>query len=195
MKMDNLKAFLENDDGDGLIQEKKNETAASKKNLSNTIQKNMELAKMWEDAAEYEEELESFEKELEILNSNPLKELSTALTQELPNKERNYAQELKSTLVAIWTYKVETEKTQPLEQLELMKEVEFSDVIEKLGTTYPDYSGNFEKEIKLALVKRLEMLIEMKKEHIKEEEDELYIAGLKPSFVKRMYKQLLGQAK
>lgn len=193
--MDNLKAFLENDDGDGLIQEKKNETAASKKNLSNTIQKNMELAKMWEDAAEYEEELESFEKELEILNSNPLKELSTALTQELPNKERNYAQELKSTLVAIWTYKVETEKTQPLEQLELMKEVEFSDVIEKLGTTYPDYSGNFEKEIKLALVKRLEMLIEMKKEHIKEEEDELYIAGLKPSFVKRMYKQLLGQAK
>lgn len=193
--MDNLKAFLENDDGDGLIQEKKTETAASKKNLSNTMQKNMELAKMWEDAAEYEEELESFEKELVIINSNPLKDLPVALEQELPNKERNYGQELKSILSAIWTYKVETEKTHPIEQLELIKAVEFCDVVEKLTTMNPDYTGDFEKEVKLALVKRLEMLIEMKKEHIKEEEDELYIAGLKPSFVKRMYKQLHGLAK
>lgn len=193
--MDNLKAFLENDDGDGLIQEKKNETASSKKNLSNTMQKNMELAKMWEDAAEYEKELESFEKELAIINANPLQNLPAALTQELPDKERNYGQELKSILSAIWTYKVETEKTHPIEQLKLIKEVEFRDVIEKLTTTNPDYTGNFEKEMKLALVKRWEMLIEMKKEHIKEEEDELYIAGLKPSFVKRMYKQIHGQAK
>lgn len=193
MKMDNLKAFLENDDGDGLIQEKKSETASSKKNLSNTMKKNMELAKMWEDAAEYEEELETFEKEFAIINANSLKNLPAALTQELPDEERNYADELKSILTAIWTYKVETEKTHPNEQLELIKEVEFSEVIEKLTTMNPDYSGDFEKEVKLALVKRWEMLIEIKKEHIKEEEDELYIAGLKPSFVKRMYKQLLAK--
>ena len=193
--MDNLKAFLENDDGDGLIQEKKNETASSKKNLSNTMQKNMELAKMWEDAAEYEEELESFEKELAVINANPLKNLPVALTQELEDKERNYGLELKSILEAIWTYKVETEKTHPIEQLQLIKEVNFCDVIEKLTTIFPDYDGDFEKEIKLALVKRWDMLIEMKKEHIKEEEDELYIAGLKPSFVKRMYKQMVSQNK
>lgn len=193
--MDNLKAFLENDDGDGLVEDKNKKTTSSKKDISNTMKKNMELAKMWEDAAEYEEELESFEKELAVINSNSLKDLPEALTQEIPDEERDYAQELKAILVAVWTYKVETEKTHPVEQLELIKEVEFCDVFEKITTISPDYSTDFEKEVKLALVKRWEMLIGMKKEHIKEEEDELYIAGLKPSFVKRMYKQIHGSAK
>jgi hypothetical protein len=38
----------------------------------------------------------------------------------------------------------------------------------------------------------LETLIDIKKEHIEEEIEEIYIAGLKPSFVKRIYKEYHG---
>ncbi|WP_415248868.1 hypothetical protein [Sulfurimonas sp.] len=186
--MDALKDFLE-DGGEGLVKE---EPTAKKKINNNTNEKNMELANMWNDAAEYEEELEAFEKELAIVNANNLKNLATALTQELPDEQRNYTQELKSVLVAIWTYKVETENTHPIEQLNLIKETEFCDVVEKMVTIEPSYEGNFEADVKSVLVNRLEMLISIKKEHLKEEEDELYIAGLKPSFVKRMYKKVHG---
>ena len=186
--MDALKDFLE-DGGEGLVKEE----STTKKKL-NKIQneKNIALAKMWEDAAEYEEELEAFQKELEIIHAHNLKDIATALTQELPSDERDYPQELKSVLVAIWTYKVETEKTHPVEQLDLIKETKFCDIVEKMALIEPAYEGNFEVDVKAVLAQRLEMLISIKKDHIKEEEDELYIAGLKPSFVKRMYKQVHG---
>ena len=188
--MDALKDFLE-DGGEGLVKEKPN----SKKKLNdNTNQKNMELANMWNDAAEYEAELEAFQKELAIINANNLGNLGAALAQELPDKERDYPQELKSVLIALWTYKVETQKTHPLEQLNLIKETEFCDVVEKMATMEPSYEGNFEADVTSALVNRLEMLISIKKDHLKEEEDDLYIAGLKPSFVKRMYKKVHGLA-
>ena len=186
--MDALKDFLE-DGGEGLVKEK---PTTKKKINNNTNEKNMELANMWNDAAEYEEELEAFEKELAIINANNLENLATALTQELPDEQRNYTQELKSVLIAIWTYKVETENTHPIEQLNLIKETEFCDVVEKMAAIEPRYEGNFEADVKSVLVNRLEMLISIKKEHLKEEEDDLYIAGLKPSFVKRMYKKVHG---
>lgn len=186
--MEALQDFFE-DGGEGLV---KKESTTKKKLNKVQNEKNIALAKMWEDAAEYEEELEAFEKELEVIKANSLNDLVAALTQELPNDERDYSRELKSVLEAIWTHKVETEKTHPVEQLNLIKETEFCDLVEKMATIKPSYEGNFETDVKAVLVQRLEMLISIKKDHIKEEEDELYIAGLKPSFVKRMYKQVHG---
>jgi hypothetical protein len=121
-----------------------------------------------------------------------LKDIAEVLTQKLPDETRNYAQELKVVLVTAWTRLAEVEKTHPAEQLELLKRVEFSDAAEKLSAAYPDYAGDFETEMKDALVKRWETLIAIKKEHIEEEMEEIYIAGLKPSFVKRIYKQFHG---
>ena len=186
--MDALKDFLE-DGGEGLVKEE-----SSSKQKMNTIQneKNIALAKMWEDAAEYEDEIESFKKELEVLNANNIKNLATALAQELPDKQRDYAQELQAILVAMWTHKVEKENTHPLEQLKLIKETSFSNLVEKMDALKPSYEGDFEADVKALLTQRLEMLISIKKDHLKEEEDELYIAGLKPSFVKRMYKKVHG---
>ncbi len=155
----------------------------------NKNEKNAKLAKLYEDAAEYEEELESFQNELEIINSNELKDIADALTQNLPDEDRDYSQELKTVLLAGWTQLVEVDKTQPIEQLELIKETEFCDVLEKLTMSYPDHKDAFEEAIRKILLTRWETLIAIKKEHIEEEMEEIYIAGLKPSFVKRIYKQ------
>jgi len=194
MQMDELKAALAEEEDDDLdpLEKMMKEQAASKKKINKNSEKDIELAKMYEDAAEYEIELEAFEKELEIVNANQLKDIASVLTQELPDEERDYAQELKNILVATWTHMVETAKTHPAEQLELIKETEFCNIIEILTTAFPDYDGDFEKDVRTILVKRWETLISIKKEHIEEEMEEIYIAGLKPSFVKRIYKQVHG---
>jgi hypothetical protein len=189
MQMDELKASL------GDQKEDNEEKSTPKKNTSATDQKNIELAKLYEDLAEYEEELEGFEEELKIINATQLKDLAASLAQTLPDENRDYGQELKAILVATWTHLAEVEKTHSAEYLELIQASEFCDVIEKLDSAYPQYDGSFETEIKEILVKRWEALIAIKKEHIQEEEDEIYIAGLKPSFVKRIYKQVHGLSK
>jgi hypothetical protein len=189
--MDELKAYLE----EGFTEETqektdKDKSAPKKKSVHNA--KNIELAKMYNDAAEYEEELELFEQELEIVNANILKNIPEELSKKLPDEGRDYNKELKDILVSTWTHMVETQKTHPVEQLELISETELCDVVEKLSAMYPD--NDFEAEIKSILVKRLEILISIKQEHIQEEIDDIYIAGLKPSYVKRIHKQVNGLA-
>ncbi len=190
--MDELKAYLEEGFSDDTQDKIDKEKTAAKKDTSATHKKNIELAKLYEDIAEYEEELEGFEKELEVINANELKNIATALAQEFSDEDRDYAQELKAIVVATWTHFAEVEKTHSTEHLELIKETEFCDVVEKLSAAYPEYDGSFEKDIRNILVQRWEAFISIKKEHIKEEVDDLYIAGLKPSFVKRIYKQVHG---
>ena len=145
---------------------------------------------MYEDAYEYEQELAAFEAELKVVDANKIEELAAALTKELPNEQRDYDKELQGILVSTWTYKVETKKTHPQEQLDLIKESTLFNVVEKLNSKFTDYEGDFSKEVKAAFTDRLKTLIAIKKEHIKEEETDLKIAGLKPSFVKRIYKQI-----
>lgn len=165
--------------------------AAPKKNTKDNS-KNAEIAKMYEDAAEYEEGLKAFEEELAIVNANTLKDIAAALIQKFPNEERDYAQELSNVLVMGWTHLVEVEKTHPKEQLELIKETEFGDVVEKLNAEYPDYTGDFEADVRNFLVKRWENLIAITKEHLKEELAEIKTTGLKPKYVKRVYEQFHG---
>jgi molybdopterin converting factor small subunit len=170
------------------------ENPVPKKN-SKDNSKNAEIAKMYEDAAEYEEDLKGFEEELEIVNANELKDIAAALIQKFPNEERDYAQELRTILETGWTHFVDVEKTHPKEQLELIKETEFGDVVEKLSAAYPDYNGDFEADIRDFLVKRWENLIAIKKEHIKQELAEIKTTGLKPKYVKRVYEQFHGIVK
>ena len=120
--MDELKAFLSADENDAFQDEteeqKKKDEAAAKKGPEHNP-KNIELAKLYEDAYEYEEELASFEAELEVVDANKIEELATALTKELPDEQRDYEKELQGILVATWTHKVEIQKTHPQEQLDL----------------------------------------------------------------------------
>ena len=189
--MDELKAYLEEGFTDETQKEVDKDKPKTKKNIVHNA-KNIELAKIYNDAAEYEEELELFEKELEIVNANILKDIPAEFTKKLQDEGRDYTKELKEILVNNWTHMVETQKTHPIEQLELIKKTELCDIVEKLTDMYPEDNNDFEEEIKSVLVKRWEMLIDIKKEHIQEEIDDIYIAGLKPSYVKRIYKQVNG---
>lgn len=172
-------------------QDKEAQTTTPKKNPHRN-EKNAELAKLYEDAAEYEDDLKCFEEELEIVNANKLQDIAAALNSNFPEEERDYAQELKTTLEIGWTQFIEAQREHANEQLALIKESEFGDIVKKLNTHYPDYSGDFEKDVRELLVKRWENLIAIKKEHIKQELDEIKTAGLKPKFVKRVYEQYHG---
>lgn len=186
LQMEELKAAHAEEAGEEIPVPKKN---------SRDNSKNAEIAKMYEDAAEYEEDLKGFEEELEIVNANELKDIAASLIQKFPNEERDYAQELRTILETGWTHLVDVEKTHPEEQLEIIKETEFGEVVEKLSAAYPDYNGDFETDVRNFLVKRWGNLIAIKKEHIKQELAEIKTTGLKPKYVKRVYEQFHGIVK
>lgn len=189
-QMDELKAFLSSDGNEAFQNDSEKKSERLNQTISRQNQKNIELAKLYNDAYEYEQELAAFEAELEIVEAYNLQELATALTQKLPNENREYEKELHGILIATWQHKVEVLKTHPKEQLEVIKMATLLNVIEILKSKFPTYEGDFTTEIKASFIDRLKTLIAIKKEHIDEEISELKIAGLKPSFVKRIHKQV-----
>ena len=147
------------------------------------------IAKLYEDIAEYEEEIKYFKQELEIITTTEIKNIVRVLNENLPNSESNYAQELQAVLVAGWTHLVQVKLTHPTEELTLIKETDFCDVVQKLD---PHYDGDIEADIRAVLIQRWETIIEIKKEHIKEEKNEIKISGLKPDYAEKIYKRYHG---
>ncbi|MCH9812886.1 MAG: hypothetical protein K0U47_02965 [Epsilonproteobacteria bacterium] len=168
------------------------EKATAPKKSKDHKDKNAKIAKLYEDAAEYKEDLKCFEEELEIVKVNNLRDIATALSQKFPNEERDYAQELRTIVEMGWVHFVEVDNTHPQEQLKLIEETEFGDIVEMLKILYPDYSGDFEVDIRTLLIKRWETLIAIKKEHIAEELAAIKVLGLKPNYVEKIYKQYHG---
>lgn len=167
---------------------------AEKKSTAKPVkdEKKAEIAGLYEDCYEYEMDLEAFQSELEIIKNHELKVLGEALSRELPNDERNYDAELKAVVEAAWNYRVNELGTHPNEQYKLIQGLEFPIMAEQLTQAFPEHEGDFFKEIKEALVQRWELLIEIKKEHIKEEIADIKTAGLKPHYAKRIYKEYHG---
>jgi len=148
---------------------------------------NAKIAALYEDAAEYEAELQVFEVEFEILNENTLGDLVVKLNENTPEYEGDYAEELATIVVNAWNQLVEDQKTDAGEQLELLKQTAFSDMVEKLNTAFPEYAGDFEAEIREILVKRWEFLIDIKKEHIADERADMKLQGMKPDHIRKVY--------
>ncbi len=139
------------------------------------------IAKLYEDAAEYEEELEMFEKELEIVKNSELKDIAKRLMESFPDYEGDYLKELTAVLEAHWKQFVEVDKTHPEAQLKLIQEGDFA-----------TYSDDFSQEVKNVLIKRWEMLIEIKKEHIAQERTEMKLRGMKPDHIRKVYRKYHG---
>lgn len=167
-------------------------TEAAPKKSNDNQGKNAEIAALYEDAAECEKDIEGFEEELKIVNANEVQNIAIALNKELPNEERDYIQELKAILEASWKQFVEVENTHSKEQLELIQATELCDVVEKFNTAFPKYEGNFETDVKALFINRLETLMAIRKQHLKEEIADIKISGLKPTYAKRIYKQYHG---
>lgn len=172
------------------VTEEENPTPKKKNNNNNS--KNAEIAKLYEDAAEYEEDLKGFEAELEIITTNSFTDIPKLLIENFSNDERDYAQEIKNLLEFTWKNYIQEQKTDAKEQLQIIQSTKLSDLINILAQTYPEYEGDFETEIKELLITRWKTLIAIKKEHIKEEIAEIKIMGLKPNYVQRIYKQYHG---
>ena len=145
---------------------------------------NAKIAALYEDAAEYEEELACFEAELQIVNENKLRDLPTLLVAKFPNEDRDYDQELNAVLEAGWT------DTQV--PLTFIKETAFTNVMATFHTTYPNYADDFETQVRDILIKRWEMLVSVKKEHVKEELAEMKLRGMKPDHIRKVYKNFHG---
>lgn len=172
---------------------KKDPLNPEKKTSNNDRSANSEkIAKLYEDAAEYEEDLKCFEEELSLIHANSLEDIPSILSQKFPNYEGDYLKELSAVLQNAWTGLVDVEKTHPQEQLLLIKKTSFCDVIEKLNTQYPEYTGDFKTEIRDILVKRWEMLIGIKKEHVAEELAEMKLRGMKPDHIRKVYQKFHG---
>ncbi len=139
------------------------------------------IAALYEDAAEYEEELETFEAELEIVKASELKDIVTRLNEKFPEYEGDYKKELKAVLEAHWTQFVEVDKTHPQEELTLIQEQDFSQ--------YPDEMSSKVKDV---LIKRWEMLVTIKKEHVAEERAEMKLRGMKPDHIRKVYRKYHG---
>ena len=184
LQMEELKESYETDE----IQKKPSDSQKDK----NFRAKNAKIAELYDDAAEYEEDLKCFETELEIVNTNKLQDIATSLIKMFPNEDRDYKQELKTIVEGGWKNLVDVEKTHPAEQLEIINSTEFGAIVERLNSQYPSYDGDFEMDIRKLLTQRWEMLISIKKAHIKEELAGIKILGLKPNYVERIYKQYHG---
>jgi len=151
-----------------------------------------EIAELYADAAEYEGELEAFERELELIRSTPFSELPTAFAEFGRSDASQYAQELKAVIETGWKQRVEEAGTHPAEQLEMIRATPFEQVVSELGKAFPDYEGDFEAELTKMLIARWELYITIKKEHIKEEHSYIKTLGLKTHYAKKVYKRYHG---
>jgi len=162
---------------------KKTEAEPEKPKHNNDRSENSrKIAALYEDAAEYEEELECFKNELEIINANALKDITDALVKNSPEYDGDYVKEIKAVLEAGWTQLVEVENTHPKEELELIKGTTFSDAVVTLN----------EEDVRNTLVKRWEMLVAIKTEHVAEERAEMKLRGMKPDHIRKVYRKYHG---
>lgn len=181
MQMDELNEFLD---------AKKEVEPKKKKPVRN--EKNRQVAELYEDCWEYEEDLAAFEAELEVIQNSTLATLPEALMQAFDLPDRDFKNELKGLIEAAWHEKVEVQKTHPKEQLEVIRNSEYNDIVANLEERFSSYAGDFSKEIMDLFIARWQMLIGIKKDHIKEEIAEIKTAGLKPHYAKRIYKEYHG---
>jgi len=147
-----------------------------------------EIAKLYADAAEYEEELASFERELEVIKTAALATLPALLSEAASGDAEAYTLGLKAIVLAGWQHAGKTE------QAALMEATAFENIAEALRAAFPGDAGDFEAEIRGHLMKRWEMHIQIKKEHIKEEHSYIKALGLKPHYAKKVYNRYHGIA-
>ena len=170
---------------------KKEDSDAIKRPSNARSEANAKIAALYEAAGEYEAELERFEEELEIIESHGLEELTAALNERFPGEEGSVEQELKEVVMVGWRQLVEVKQTHPKEQLDLIEASAFGDMATKLKAAYPE--DDIETQMKEVLVKRWEMLIEIKKEHIAEEREDIEEhRGLKPDYARGVYRKYHG---
>lgn len=150
-------------------------------------EKDREIAELYEDLYEYKLDLKCFEDELFLIKKHEPQDILN-IFKEFKVDNRDYDTELKTVLEHSWKQEIDAGKYNET-QLEEIRELEFNDAVNKLIELN---SGDISSEIKNLLIKRWEILIEIKKEHIKDETSAIKVTGLKPYYAERVYKRFHG---
>lgn len=150
-------------------------------------EKDREIAELYEDVYQYKLDLKCFEDELVLIERHELTEILDILN-EYNLDSRDYNLDLMSVLEHNWQQKVENNKCDA-SQLEQIKGKDFNSAIEILREINGDEVLNEVKEI---FINRWKIVIDIKKDHIKEEEKEIKVRGLKTYYAERVYKRYHG---
>jgi hypothetical protein len=167
-----------------------NDAEANEKNKKVELagqEKDREIAELYEDVYQYKLDKKCFEDELVLVKKHELNELLNVLN-EYKLDSRDYNTDLMGVIEHNWQQKIENNKCDA-SQLELIKGKDFNSALEILVEINNDTILN---EIKDIFIARWEMLVEIKKEHIKEEEKEIKVRGLKTYYAERVYKRYHG---
>lgn len=153
------------------------------------MEKDREIAELYADLAEYKLDLKCFEDELHLVKNNSVKDILNVL-EEYKLDSRNYNDDLMSVLDYSIKQKIQEDSSYNIIPLDLVEGEKYSNAISKL--IEKSTLEVIEKEIKEIFIKRWNMLIEIKKEHIKEETAEIKVRGLKPYYAQRIYNRYHG---
>lgn len=150
-------------------------------------EKDREIAELYEDLYQYKQDLKCFEDELALINRHEVEELLD-IFEDYKLDSRDYNKDLIGIIEHHLQQKLEKGEYEA-STLELLKGKNFQHTIEALVKTN---TIEILSELKDTFIKRWEILIEIKKEHIKEEEKEIKVRGLKPYYAERVYKRYHG---
>jgi hypothetical protein len=150
-------------------------------------EKDREIAELYEDLYEYKLDLKCFEDELFLIKKHEIKEILD-IFEEYKVDKRDYKKDLVAVMEHFWKLEVDAGKYDA-SQLDAINGLGFNEMVDKLIELN---GAEVIEVIKNILIKRWELLIEMKKEHIKDEEKGIKVTGLKIYYAERIYKRFHG---
>ena len=151
----------------------------SKKVDKSGQEKDREIAELYEDIYQYKLDKKCFEDELVLIEKNSILSILSIL-----NEHKLDSRDYNADLMGVLEHSNFNDK-----QLELITGKDFNSAIEALVELNGEDIVN---DVKEAFLKRWKLLIEIKKEHIKDEEKDIKVLGLKPYYAQRVYKRYHG---
>jgi hypothetical protein len=150
-------------------------------------EKDREIAELYEDLYEYKLDLKCFEDELFLIKKNNIKEILDVL-EEYKVDKRDYNKDLVAVIEHFWKIEVDNGNYDK-SQIDAINGLKFNEVLDTLVELNGDSVLEKVKEI---FIQRWQTLIEIKKEHIKDEEKDIKVTGLKIYYAERIYKRFHG---
>lgn len=170
------------------MEELKIVNASEEENEKNEVtsgrEEDREIAELYADVYEYKLDLKMFSDELVLIKRNELKDLLGEL-EEFNLDSRDYHEDLLNVLY-------HTIDTQELFDANVRKKIEAKDFNDALDIVVDIYGNDILDKLKEFFIQRWELIINIKKDHIKDEESEIKVRGLKTYYAERVYKRYHG---
>lgn len=152
-----------------------------------------EIADLYSDCAEYEDELDRFERELEIIATHPIDTLAEALAQASDDDLQETMQKLHAVILHGYEHKCEQGEVSQ-EIVDLVAGTGYAALVSTLAKAHGLEREPVQTQLRAMLEQRWQLYIDIKKEHIKEEVSYIKALGLKPHYAQKVYRRYHGLA-